>query len=195
MVVGAQVERQQTGLQIGGVRGIRGLELLAEHALRGPLQCADVRLDAIEEFFSLVHVCNVVSAEGVMVAVVEDEASDAAALVVPTATADAGSPASSMPIVAQDAPVASDAMTSLYVSYLVLSPIGSQQLCRFMLIYTLFTKRIKSVGDLCLQLESQLSESPWIPLFPELRNILGIIITGCRAAGKTAPSLATLGSS
>ena len=64
-----------------------------------------------------------------------------------------------------------------------------------MLIYTLFTKRIKSVGDLCLQLEPQLSESPWIPLFPELRNILGIIITGCRAAGKTAPSLATLGSS
>lgn len=60
-------------------------------------------LDAIEEFFSLVHVCNVVSAEGVMVAVVEDEASDAAALVVPTATADAGSPASSMPTVAQDA--------------------------------------------------------------------------------------------
>ena len=53
-----------------------------------------------------------------------------------------------------------------------------------MLIYTLFTKRIKSVGDLCLQLESQLSESPWIPPFPELRNILGIIITGCRAAGK-----------
>ena len=51
MVVGAQVERQQTGLQIGGVRGIRGLELL----------------------------------------------------VVPTATADAGSPASSMPTVAQDA--------------------------------------------------------------------------------------------
>ncbi|WP_347916715.1 hypothetical protein [Bifidobacterium bifidum] len=50
-------------------------------------------MDAIEEFFSLVHVCNVVSAEGVMVAVVEDEASDAAALVVPTATADAGSPA------------------------------------------------------------------------------------------------------
>lgn len=44
MVVGAQVERQQAGLQIGGVRGIRGLELLAEHALRGPLQCADVRL-------------------------------------------------------------------------------------------------------------------------------------------------------
>ena len=43
-------------------------------------------LDAIEEFFSLVHVCNVVSAEGVMVAVVEDEA-----------------PASSMPTVAQDA--------------------------------------------------------------------------------------------
>lgn len=38
-----------------------------------------------------------------MVAVVEDEASDAAALVVPTATADAGSPASSMPTVAQDA--------------------------------------------------------------------------------------------
>lgn len=37
-----------------------------------------------------------------MVAVVEDEASDAAALVVPTATADAGSPASSMPTVAQD---------------------------------------------------------------------------------------------
>lgn len=37
-----------------------------------------------------------------MVAVVEDEASDAAALVVPTATADAGSPAS-MPTVAQDA--------------------------------------------------------------------------------------------
>ena len=65
-----------------------------------------------------------------------------------------------------------------------------------MLIYnTLFTKRIKSVGDLCLQLESQFSESPWIPLFPELRNILGIIITECRAAGKTAPSLATLGSS
>ena len=60
-------------------------------------------LDAIEEFFSLVHVCNVVSAEGVMVAVVEDEASDAAALVVPTATADAGSPASSMLTVAQDA--------------------------------------------------------------------------------------------
>ena len=60
-------------------------------------------LDAIEEFFSLVHVCNVVSAEGVMVAVVEDEASDAAALVVPTATADTGSPASSMPTVAQDA--------------------------------------------------------------------------------------------
>jgi hypothetical protein len=59
-------------------------------------------LDAIEEFFSLVHVCNVVSAEGVMVAVVEDEASDAAALVVPTATADTGSPASSMPTVAQD---------------------------------------------------------------------------------------------
>ena len=73
--------------------------------------------------------------------------------------------------------------------------VGSQQLCRLMLIYTLFTKRIKSVGDLCLQLEPQLSESPWIPLFPELRNILGIIITGCRAAGKTAPSLATLGSS
>ena len=70
-----------------------------------------------------------------------------------------------------------------------------QQLCRFILIYTLFTKRIKSVGDLCLQLEPQLSESPWIPLFPELRNILGIIITGCRASGKTAPSLATLGSS
>ena len=44
MVVGAQVESQQAGLQIGGVRGIRGLELLAEHALRGPLQCADVRL-------------------------------------------------------------------------------------------------------------------------------------------------------
>lgn len=44
MVVGTQVERQQAGLQIGGVRGIRGLELLAEHALRGPLQCADVRL-------------------------------------------------------------------------------------------------------------------------------------------------------
>ena len=64
-----------------------------------------------------------------------------------------------------------------------------------MSIYTLFTKRIKSVGDVCLQLEPQLSESPWIPLFPELRNILGIIITGCRAAGKTAPSLATLGSS
>ena len=60
-----------------------------------------------------------------------------------------------------------------------------------MLIYTLFTKRIKSVGDLCLQLESQFSESPWIPPFPELRNILGIIITGCRAAGKTAPSHAT----
>ena len=72
---------------------------------------------------------------------------------------------------------------------------GSQQLGRLMLIYTLFTKRIKSVGDLCLQLEPQLSESPWIPMFPELRNILGIIITGCRAAGKTAPSLATLGSS
>lgn len=70
-----------------------------------------------------------------------------------------------------------------------------EQLCRLMLIYTLFTKRIKSVGDLCLQLESQFSESPWIPPFPELRNILGIIITGCRAAGKTAPSLATLGSS
>lgn len=61
-------------------------------------------LDAIEEFFSLVHVCNVVSAEGVMVAVVEDEASDAAALVVPTATADTQVvPASSMPTVAQDA--------------------------------------------------------------------------------------------
>lgn len=37
-----------------------------------------------------------------MVAVVEDEASDAAALVVPTATADVV-PASSMPTVAQDA--------------------------------------------------------------------------------------------
>ena len=81
-------------------------------------------LDAIEEFFSLVHVCNVVSAEGVMVAVVEDEASDAAALVVLTATADAGSPASSMPTVAQDATSGIRAMTSLYVSYLVLSPIG-----------------------------------------------------------------------
>ena len=64
MVVGAQVERQQAGLQIGGVRGIRGLELLAEHALRAPCSVPMYGLDAIEEFFSLVHVCNVVSAEG-----------------------------------------------------------------------------------------------------------------------------------
>ena len=122
MVVGAQVERQQTGLQIGGVRGIRGLELLAEHALRGPLQCADVPAwTPLQEFFSLVHVCNVVSAEGVMVAVVEDEASDAAALVVPTATADAGrSGQQHADRRAGRHRVASDAMTSLYVSYLVL---------------------------------------------------------------------------
>lgn len=103
MVVGAQVERQQTGLQIGGVAASVDSNFSPNTPCEGPCSVPMYGLDAIEEFFSLVHVCNVVSAEGVMVAVVEDEASDTAALVVPTATADAGSPASSMPTVAQDA--------------------------------------------------------------------------------------------